>query len=214
MDITWQFNLSRAPWWRGQFERFVGLVKQTLFKFMGKSYLLTKELKSLLMDVETTLNNCPFGYIEDELQQVILTPNVMMFGQPVIVPDIEETEEDENPDLKKRYNHLKACKDRVWRRWSEEYLKQLQERHNMKHKSKELTLKDGDVVIIKSDEKNQKYWKLGFVTKLIKGRDGAVRTVRVHAGKSFWERAVQQLYPLELHCDAHQDNGHVFSEDT
>lgn len=190
MEIMWQFNLSRAPWWGGQFERLVGLVKQTLFKVMGKSYLSTKELKSLLMDVETTLNNRPLGYIEDDIQQVILTPNVMMFGQPVIVPDIEDTEEDENLDLKKRYKHLKACKDRVWRRWSEEYLKQLRERHNMKHKSKELTLKDGDVVIIKGDEKNRKYWKLGIVTKLIKGRDGAVRAVRLRAGKSFLERAV------------------------
>lgn len=25
--IKWQFNLSRAPWWGGQFERMVGLVK-------------------------------------------------------------------------------------------------------------------------------------------------------------------------------------------
>ena len=25
--ITWQFNLSRAPWWGGQFERLVGSVK-------------------------------------------------------------------------------------------------------------------------------------------------------------------------------------------
>jgi transposase len=26
--IDWQFNLSRAPWWGGQFERMVGLVKK------------------------------------------------------------------------------------------------------------------------------------------------------------------------------------------
>ena len=25
--IKWQFNLSRAPWWGGQFERLVGLLK-------------------------------------------------------------------------------------------------------------------------------------------------------------------------------------------
>ena len=30
--ITWQFKLSRAPWWGGQFERLVGLVKQALYK--------------------------------------------------------------------------------------------------------------------------------------------------------------------------------------
>lgn len=29
-NIKWQFNLSRAPWWGGQFERLVGLVKRAL----------------------------------------------------------------------------------------------------------------------------------------------------------------------------------------
>ena len=37
--IRWQFNLRRAPWWGGHFERIVDLVKQTLFKVMGKSTL-------------------------------------------------------------------------------------------------------------------------------------------------------------------------------
>ena len=35
LHITWQFNLSRAPWWGGQFERMVGLVKQALYKSIG-----------------------------------------------------------------------------------------------------------------------------------------------------------------------------------
>lgn len=29
-QITWQINLSRAPWWGSQFERMVGLVKRAL----------------------------------------------------------------------------------------------------------------------------------------------------------------------------------------
>ena len=29
-DIKWQFNISRAPWWGGQFDRLVGLVKRAL----------------------------------------------------------------------------------------------------------------------------------------------------------------------------------------
>ena len=39
---------------------------------------------------------------------------------------------------------------------------------------------------------------------MISGRDGVVRAVRLHAGKSFLERAVQDLYPLELSCDREQ----------
>ena len=35
----WQFNLSRAPGWGGQFERIVGIVKKLLYKTVGKIIL-------------------------------------------------------------------------------------------------------------------------------------------------------------------------------
>ena len=35
LGIRWQFNVSRAPWWGGQFERLIGLVKQALHKHIG-----------------------------------------------------------------------------------------------------------------------------------------------------------------------------------
>lgn len=38
-QIHWQFNLSRAPWWGGQFERMIGLVKSTLNKTIGNGML-------------------------------------------------------------------------------------------------------------------------------------------------------------------------------
>ena len=34
-DIEWQFNLSRTPWWGGQFETLVGLVKLAMYKVIG-----------------------------------------------------------------------------------------------------------------------------------------------------------------------------------
>ena len=33
--IKWKLNLSRAPWWGGQFERMVGLVKNTFIRHLG-----------------------------------------------------------------------------------------------------------------------------------------------------------------------------------
>ena len=29
-NITWKFNLSRAPWWGGHFERLIGVVKKAM----------------------------------------------------------------------------------------------------------------------------------------------------------------------------------------
>ena len=197
--ITWQFNLSRAPWWGGQFERLVGLVKRSLYKGIGRASLFWKELEEVLLDVEVTLNNRPLCYVEDDIQLPVLTPSVMMFGRPKLIPD--EHLDDEDPDMRKRARYLRRCKQVLWSRWSGEYLKSLRERHNVKHKTKDMAVQPGDVVLIQGPERNRGKWNIGIVTKLIKGRDGVVRAIRLRAGKSYLERAVQHLYPMELSCD-------------
>ena len=37
--------------------------------------------------------------------------------------------------------------------------------------------------------------------RLIEGKDGVVRAVRLRSGRNRLERAIQHLYPLELSCD-------------
>ena len=81
------------------------------------------------------------------------------------------------------------------------YIIIIRERHNLKHKSKKLLLKVGDVVLIQNDQRNRGKWNIGVVVKLIKGRDGEIRAARLKTGKSYIERAIQQLCPMELSCD-------------
>ena len=76
--ITWQFNLSRAPWW----ERMIGLVKAALNKAIGNGQLQWKELESVLLSIETTLNDRPLGYVEEDIQTTVITPNSLLFLQP------------------------------------------------------------------------------------------------------------------------------------
>ena len=197
--MYWQFNTSLAPWWGGQYERIVGLVKQSLYKVVGRSTLSWKELESVLLDVEVTVNNRPLGYVEDDMTP-ILTPSSMMMLDSNFIPEGEPDCDD--VDLVKRAKYLRRCKDNVWKRWTTEYVRALRERHNLKHKSKELKVKVGDVVLIRGDEKNRAHWKTGIVSELIPGRDGIIRVVRLRAGKSHLERAVQHLYPLEITCDS------------
>ena len=67
-----------------------------------------------------------------------------------------------------------------------------------------MNVKLGDVVLIQDAERNRGKWNMGIVVKLFQGRDGVVRAVGLRAGKSFLERAVQYLFPLELYCDQEQ----------
>ena len=77
----------------------------------------------------------------------------------------------------------------------------LWERHCLKHKGNSIHPTEGDVVIIKSEEKNCAQWKLGVVIDVITGRDGVVPGAKLRTPKSVIERPVQHLYPLELSCD-------------
>ena len=92
-----QFNLSRAPWWGGQYERLIGLVKQAFYKVVGRSSLTWEVLKDVILDVEISLNNRPLTYVEDDPEVSVLTLNAMILGQVsnLAVEDEGSTEEEE-----------------------------------------------------------------------------------------------------------------------
>ena len=57
------------------------------------------------------------------------------------------------------------------------------------------------MLIIREDQRNISLQKHGIVEKLIPSKDGVVSAVGLRSAKSYLERAVQHLYPLELQCD-------------
>ena len=44
-NIEWKFNLSRSPWWGGQFQCMVSLVKNELYKNVAKATLSWRKLE-------------------------------------------------------------------------------------------------------------------------------------------------------------------------
>ena len=67
------------------------------------------------MEVEITMNNRLFSYVERDIQMPILTPNTMIHGIA-----ISELEEDVSSiavkDVKKRGRHIQKCKNLAWQR--------------------------------------------------------------------------------------------------
>ena len=74
MYQKWKFNLSRESWWKGQSERMFGLLKDTLYKTVGRSKLEWKELEEMLTEIETMLNNWSLTYTEKDIRIPVLTP--------------------------------------------------------------------------------------------------------------------------------------------
>ena len=141
----------------GQFERLIGVMKQSMYKAIGNGHLHWHEFEEVILDVKTILNNRPPGYVEDYIQMPILTPNLMLFEQLSQIPE-EEPAKVEDYDLRKCAKYQRKCKDVLWNRWTTECLKALRERHNLNHQTKEATLKEGDVFLIKGEEQNRSKW--------------------------------------------------------
>lgn len=58
--IEWKFNLERAPWWGGfLYEYMVRNVKECLREVLGNARLTFDELRTVLAEVEATINCRP-----------------------------------------------------------------------------------------------------------------------------------------------------------
>ena len=119
-EITWQFNLSHATWWGGQFVRLIGVMKGAFYKTVGQGQLSWDELIEVLLDIKIVLNNRPLNYAEDDIQLPTLTPNALLFKKFNILPELQSYHLIEK-DLRKRAKFLQRSKDAIWRRWSSEY---------------------------------------------------------------------------------------------
>ena len=135
----------------------VGLVKRAFNKTVGNGMLSWSELQDVLLEVEVTMNNRPLSYVEEDIQSPILTPNLLQFVRPNLLPETQGHQL-ENQDLRRRARYLKKCNNVLWGRWSSEYLRGLREQHNLKHIGSKVALARGDVVIINGEEKNRRLW--------------------------------------------------------
>ena len=138
--------------------------------------------------------------MEDDLELPTLAPNTFLFQRTSDLPESEPWRIGET-DLRKRAKYLITCKNGLWKRWKREYLTALRERHSLIHNTPKYDVKAGDVVIIKTDDKDRGKWPLAIVERLFPGPDGVTRAVQLRTKNGLLERPVQHLYPLEMQCD-------------
>ncbi|KAL3075407.1 hypothetical protein niasHT_036127 [Heterodera trifolii] len=86
--IKWRFNIERAPWTGGFFEKMVHLVKEPLRKTLGKKLVDYEQLMTTLIEVEKIINDRPLTYISEAEQTTILRP--IDFISPYLDNEIQE----------------------------------------------------------------------------------------------------------------------------
>ena len=209
LKVKWRFNLERAPWWGGFFERLIRCVKRCLKKILKNAKLSYEELLTVVTEVECVLNSRPLTYMSSDGLEEPLTPSHLMTGRRLLsIPDeivVAEEETSEVSLLTRRRRYLLLLLSHFWRRWKREYVVELREHHRAKKgTSNGRSIKRGDIVTVMEEGKsNRGTWKLGKVQEVHPGNDGFARgaTVEVISNKGKRiriKRPLQKLYPLEV----------------
>ena len=60
--ITWKFNVAKAAWWGGFYERLIKGVKLCLKKCVGTARISSDELHTVLVEIKGVLNSRPLTY--------------------------------------------------------------------------------------------------------------------------------------------------------
>ena len=209
IGVQWVFNVPKAPWWGGLFERMVRSVKRCLRKIIGRASLSLDELLTAVIEVEAVVNSRPLTYVSSDDFAEPLTPSHLLTGRRIMnLPDRlrgEVSDDDVDQDvLGRRARHLSHVLDRFWKRWKNEYLLELRSAHRHDRGKEDASpVSVGDLVVIHDDNQPRGFWKLGKVEQVMTGRDGLARgaVVRVaNKGRQATRltRPIQKLFPLEV----------------
>ena len=208
LGVKWVFNIPKAPWWGGIFERLVRPTKRCLRKIIGQAKLSYDELLTALTEVEMVLNSRPLTYVSSNDLEEPLTPSHLLIGRRVMslpdpVPDDDSDDDVTADQLNRRSKHLNLTLNRFWKRWRNEYLLELREAHRHNKGTEVAPVEVGDVVVIHSENQPRGFWKLARVERTITGHDGKIRGAAVRVTNSQGHSTIMQcpiqcLYPLEI----------------
>ncbi|XP_059087340.1 uncharacterized protein LOC131883794 [Tigriopus californicus] len=199
--IEWIYSIDRAPWTNGVTERLIRTVKTPLRVMLQRSALSFRQIETLLIEIEGIVNNRPLAVSEDRHQLHPITPAHLVIGRRMDLLPNDYAKIDERPTAQK-WKHRTALLNQFWRRWSNDYLLELQPTRKWHH-GQNLELKTNMVVMVRDKNLSRQDWKLGVIEDLHKNPQGLVHkaTIRtVSHGKqrpSYITRHVRQLSILE-----------------
>lgn len=195
-EINWRTIPPNSPHFGGLWEAGVKSVKSVLKKVYKSATLTIFELYTLLCQVEAILNSRPmFAHSNDSRDPQAITPGHFMINRPLVA--VPEPSYQEIPSNRlSRWQHIQQLREHFWKRWSKEYLTELQVRG--KWTKKRVNVKPGLVVLLKEDNLPPQSWKLGRIINVYPGTDGLVRIADVKTISGIYKRPIHKLAPLPI----------------
>lgn len=140
----------------GYWEQMVGIVKRCLKKTVGRCTLTVDELTTVMIEIESTLNNRPLTYLysDDEGVLQVLTPAHLIYGWCLTSSPSSRQFKVMNTAkmLTRRVKYQFQLLSYFVKQWQRDYLLSLRERTiKMSRGHKMQQIKVEDIVILKED---------------------------------------------------------------
>lgn len=195
--ISWSFIPPKSPHFGGLWEAGVKSIKHHLYRVVGNAHLTYEEVSTVLTQIEAVLNSRPLCPLTtDPTDLTPLTPAHFLVGRTLTsAPDPNVLHIPEN--RLNIYQRMQSIIQHFWKRWSNEYVPNLQVRCKWQSTYQNL-LQPGAMVLLKEDNLPPLRWKLGRVTELHPGPDGVVRVISVQCTNGLFKRAVTKVCVLPL----------------
>lgn len=193
--IEWTFIPPRSPHFGGIWEAGVKQVKHHLTRIVGGYKLSYEELYTTLTQIEAVLNSRPLvPSSDDPCDFTAVTPAHFLIGR-----EMQAISEPSYLNLKmstlSRWQLVQTIFQHFWRRWTAEYLPELQNRSKW---TKTINITEGALVLMIDQGAPPFQWPLGRVTELHPGKDGVTRVVTVRTSKGEYKRAITEVCLLPL----------------
>ncbi|XP_037942534.1 uncharacterized protein LOC119675408 [Teleopsis dalmanni] len=197
--INFHFIPPRAPHFGGLWEASVKSAKYLLLRSVSTASLTYEELETVVMEIEAILNARPLiPMSNDPTDLTALTPGHLLIGE-ALTTHVDSRLKPKKHTLLSRWNLVSQLKHNFWKRWSNEYLMELQQRNKWKTQSANIQL--GDMVIIKEDNVPVMQWPLGRIVHVYKGTDGHIRVADVKTSAGIFKRPIHRLAILPVNTD-------------
>lgn len=193
-EIDFRFIPPRSPHFGGLWEAAVKSAKHLLLKNVSPTSLTYEELETVVIEIEAILNSRPLTPNPSDPNDLnAITPGHALIGSE-LTSSIDIHAEPPHQGRCERWQLVSDIKHHFWKRWSTEYLNELQQRHKWKGPIKDVDV--NTLVIMKEDNVPVLQWPLGRIIKVDKDKDGIVRRCDVKTQRGIFTRALQKLAPL------------------
>lgn len=194
-NINFHFNPPAAPHQGGLWESAIKSAKHHLKRVLGIHVPTLTQFNTLVCQVEAMLNSRPLTALSSDPNDFqALTPGHFLIGAPLAsVPELRLADIPDNRLT--QWQLYRALNQRIWKRWSREYLHTLQQR--LKWTKPTRNLQVGDLVLLHQDTPPLT-WPLARVTKVTLGQDNTVRVVEVKTPHGTLTRPAVKIFLLPI----------------